>query len=86
MIRLFAAGDGSMRFARRDSARERAALRQIVALRRRAEERLHERHMAHLGVKDDPTRVRPATREVLHVVNDSEEDQLWAAWRAFLGS
>jgi len=80
-MRLLAAADG-LRFAGKDPARERAALDFILARRAAATESLHERHMARLGVKAAPTRT------VLHEVkdDDTEEEQLWAAWRAYSGS
>ena len=85
MIRLYAETDGRLGFASKDAAAERVALGELLAVRRDAEERLHEHHMAHLGVTDDPTRAPNASRTFTYVVPDKEEEALWLAWRDCAG-
>ena len=77
MIRRYA--DGSVRFEGKNAEAERLAVRALTAERRAFEERLHAEHMALLG----ETVPQTGRREVVHVVEDENEERLWRPWRAF---
>jgi hypothetical protein len=96
-VRLYAHANGRLSFADKDPAGERIALGRLVARRRAARDRLkteqrdaeslHLRHMARLGVIDDPTRSRSHGETHLHFVrHDSEEEALWLAWQEHLSA
>lgn len=86
MIRLYRDSNGGLWF-KNSAVAGSPRLRRYVEQRRLEGERqhaehdaLHERHMAMLG-EPDPT----PRREVLHVVKDETEEELWTHWRAYTG-
>lgn len=80
MTRLYADASG-LHFAGKDAELERRAAREIRARRRAVEDRLFAENLRMLG---ESVPSRPGvTREVVHVVGDESEEELWRAWRAY---